>query len=139
MTRVNLVPVEELSDQHLLAEHREIKRIPNVILSGRYNLFGIPSQYTMGTGHVKFFYNKLTFLVVRYEALYKECLYRGFNVQNYIESFIEAILNSGQPLTVWVPTLEELEISRQRIRDKLEAKPDFYRWTKREGIKFLSE
>jgi hypothetical protein len=38
MTRINLIPVNELTDQHLLAEHREIKRIPNVILSGRYNL-----------------------------------------------------------------------------------------------------
>jgi hypothetical protein len=31
MTRVKLVPVKELYDQHLLAEHREIKRIPNLI------------------------------------------------------------------------------------------------------------
>lgn len=34
MTRVNLIPVESLTMQHLLAEHREIKRIPNVIKSG---------------------------------------------------------------------------------------------------------
>ena len=27
MTRVNLVPVEELADQHLFAEWREIKRL----------------------------------------------------------------------------------------------------------------
>ena len=30
MTRINCgIPPEELSDKHLLAEHREIKRIPN--------------------------------------------------------------------------------------------------------------
>lgn len=29
MTRINLVPPEELCDQHLLAEHRELTRIPN--------------------------------------------------------------------------------------------------------------
>ena len=38
MTRINLINVEELTDQHLLAEHREIKRIPNVISKGKYSL-----------------------------------------------------------------------------------------------------
>lgn len=38
MTRINIVPVEKLYDQHLLAEHREIKRIPNVIKQGKYSL-----------------------------------------------------------------------------------------------------
>jgi hypothetical protein len=33
MTRINLIPVEELTDQHLLAEHREIKRIPNAVIN----------------------------------------------------------------------------------------------------------
>lgn len=28
MTRINLVPVEELMDQHLFAEFREIKMVP---------------------------------------------------------------------------------------------------------------
>jgi len=31
MTRINLIPVSELTDEHLLAEHRELKRIPNLI------------------------------------------------------------------------------------------------------------
>jgi len=36
MTRINLVPPEELCDQHLLAELRELPRIPNAVLKGRY-------------------------------------------------------------------------------------------------------
>ena len=36
MTRINAgIPVEKLSDQHLLAEHREIKRIPNTKFTGK--------------------------------------------------------------------------------------------------------
>jgi hypothetical protein len=49
MTRINLVAVETLYDQHLLSEHREIKRIPNVIKSGKEKLENIPNQYVLGT------------------------------------------------------------------------------------------
>lgn len=56
MTRVNLVPVKELYDQHLLAEHREIKRIPNLIKQWKYNFVWQPKKYKLWSGHVKFFY-----------------------------------------------------------------------------------
>ena len=58
MTRINVgIPPEELTDKHLLAEHREIKRIPNCIAKGKYNMDGIPDRFKLGKGHVKFFYN----------------------------------------------------------------------------------
>lgn len=89
MTRINCgIKPSELSNKHLLAEHREIKRIPNCIKKGRYNLSGIPNEFTLGTGHVKFFYNKLGYLRARYIRLYAECISRGFKVESYIESFI---------------------------------------------------
>ena len=85
MTRINVgIPPAELVNQHLIAEHREIKRIPNCIAKGKYNMEGIPKKFKLGTGHVKFFYNKLLYLKNRYVSLYNECIKRGFNVQNYI-------------------------------------------------------
>jgi len=45
---------------------------------------GMPDKFKLGTGHVKFFYNKLLYLKNRYTSLYDECIKRGFNVQNYI-------------------------------------------------------
>tara|TARA_R110002167_G_scaffold329631_1_gene536309 strand:+ start:131 stop:508 length:378 start_codon:yes stop_codon:yes gene_type:complete len=85
MTRINVgIPPAELINQHLIAEHREIKRIPNCIAKGKYNMDGIPDEFKLGTGHVKFFYNKLLYLKNRYNSLYNECIKRGFNVQNYI-------------------------------------------------------
>ncbi len=42
---------------------------------------GIPDKFKLGTGHVKFFYNKLLYLKNRYTSLYNECIKRGFNVQ----------------------------------------------------------
>ena len=88
MTRINVgIQPVELSNQHLIAEHREIKRIPNCIAKGKYNMEGIPDKFKLGTGHVKFFYNKLLYLKNRYISLYNECIKRGFNVQNYIDAW----------------------------------------------------
>lgn len=82
MTRINLIDPKFLCDQHLLAEHRELTRIPNSILSGKYSLEGkhIPTQYVLGAGHVTFFFNKIDFLFERYLQLHQECLNRNFAV-----------------------------------------------------------
>lgn len=81
MTRINsFIPPAELCDQHLLAEHREIKRIPNQIKTGRFKLESAPKNFTLGKGHVSFFYDKLWWLYVRYMQIYQECERRGFNV-----------------------------------------------------------
>ena len=123
MTRINLINVEELTDQHLLAEHREIKRIPNVISKGKYSLKWMPETYTMWTGHVKFFYDKIEWLHNRYIAIYNECLSRWFNVENYEQSFL-----IYWPLyNDYVPTEEAKLISLKRIKEKLDSKKSFYR------------
>jgi hypothetical protein len=82
MTRINIVPVEELCDQHLFAEWRELTRIPNGIISGKLKIVieDIPKEYTVrtqdrpegGKGHMKFFYNKMEFLYNRYRSILKE-------------------------------------------------------------------
>ena len=85
MTRINVgILPKELSNKHLIAEHREIKRIPNCVSKGRYNMNNKPNRFKLGEGHVKFFYDKLSYLKDRYVLLYTECMRRGFNVQNYI-------------------------------------------------------
>lgn len=124
MTRINLISVSDLTDEHLLAEHRELKRIPSMIWKEKVNLDNIPPWYVLWKWHVKFFYNKLSFLKKRYIELYQECLKRWFQVQNYIENFD----NIPQHL-FWdfLPTRQEIEVSRQRIQEKLDAKPSFYR------------
>jgi deoxyribonuclease (pyrimidine dimer) len=84
MTRVNVgYPVKELTRQHLIAEHREIKRIPNMVAAGRVDLDNIPTTFCLGTGHVRFFYDKLGYLLTRYREIYDECILRGYRVQNY--------------------------------------------------------
>lgn len=117
MTRINVgIPARELTNKHLIAEHREIKRIPNAIAKGRCNLKNIPAQFTLGTGHVKYFYNKLGYLRERYVDLYTECKIRGFNVQNYLASW------EGVPqdlMNGYTPTERDIRIIRERIADRL--------------------
>lgn len=123
MTRVNLINPKELYDQHLLSEHREIKRIPNVVKSGKFVYENIPETYVLWKWHVKFFYDKLKFLHKRYNSLYKECLNRNFKVENYEESFLwlpENLYND------FVPSEENIELNKKRLKEKY--KPNFYRY-----------
>jgi hypothetical protein len=88
VTRINVgIDPAELPTKLLLAEHRELKRIPNMVRENRVNLTGIPARFTLGTGHVKFFYNKLGYLKDRYHKIYNECVSRECNVQYYGGSF----------------------------------------------------
>jgi len=107
MTRINVgIPPAELNGRHLIAEHREIKRIPNLVNRGRYSLDNQPKLFKLGTGHVKFFYDKL----------YNECKKRGFNVQNYSSAW------KGSPkhlMNDYTPTERDREIIKQRIEEKL--------------------
>lgn len=90
MTRINVgISASELPTKLLLAEHRELKRIPNMVRENRVNMSGIPARFTLGTGHVKFFYNKLGYLKNRYHEIYNECLDRGCNVQYYGDAFVD--------------------------------------------------
>ena len=117
MTRINVgIPPSELTDKHLLAEHREIKRIPNCVLKGKYNMDGIPDRFKLGKGHVKFFYNKLFYLFKRYIKLYDECKNRGFNVQNYCKAWDYA---PKELLNDYEPTERDRLIVQQRINEKL--------------------
>lgn len=125
MTRINVVPVTELCDQHLLAEHRELTRIPNFILkhNGNVKLAPINSDYVLGTGHVRFFYNKLLYLYDRYRKLHEECRARGFLVKNNWPYRI--VLIDADVWSNYYPTDNALKINRERIALRMPKKPRF--------------
>ena len=120
MTRINVgIRASELNNKMLIAEHREIKRIPNCIRKGRYSLDNQPSEFKLGAGHVKFFYDKLKYLRRRYETLYRECKDRGFNVEYYGRSF------DGLPKELYKdykPTNYDRTLLQARITKRLEGK-----------------
>ena len=116
MTRINVgVLPSELPDKLLLAEHREIKRIPNVVKSGRFSLANQPTSFTLGTGHVKFFYDKLAFLKARYVQLYNECVLRTFNVRDYSSAW-DGI--SDEFMGDYAPTQQDRELIIERIHER---------------------
>lgn len=117
MTRINAgIAPKDLTRQHLIAEHREIKRIPNVIAKGKFNLKGQPKEFTLGTGHVKFFYDKLGYLKNRYEEIYSECLNRGYNVSYYGNAWNNL---PKEMMGDYTPTQRDVEIITERINQRL--------------------
>lgn len=116
MTRINTgIRASELPDKLLLAELREIKRIPNVIAKGNYRMENIPERFTLGTGHVKFFYNKLEYLLERYNELRDEAIKRGFNVSDFNDAWsnVPSMLMNG-----YQETERDRSLLIERIHEK---------------------
>lgn len=128
MTRINLIDPKELTDQHLLAEYRELPRIFSAVKKKILENKKIIAwkEYKMWTWHVIFFYDKLLFLQKRLEKIILECRKRNFNI-----SFTNNYDLSDFPLELqkdYIPTEKDLEISKWRISEKLNAKKWFYKY-----------
>lgn len=132
MTRVNLVYVEDLADQHLFAEWRELKMIPAKVrknLANSVPLTNIPAKYTLSTGHVKFFYDKMDWLYLRHQSLTRELKKREFNISefNAYEAFLHEMPDE-LITSVWAPTIDEVKINVERISERLHQRPEWYRY-----------
>lgn len=115
MTRINCVPVEELHYKHLVAEYREL---PRVFALARITKRA-PAQYTLGTGHVLFFYDKLGWLYARQWQLYDEMKRRGYNPSFNPKTLHEDYGWRKRHLWYdWTPTPEAIALNRQRIKER---------------------
>jgi len=115
MTRINVLPPEELCNQHLLAEYRELPRVFKLARE----VADAPEQYTMGAGHVKFFYNKLMFLYLRQRLLWEELNRRGYKTTYRPESLL--VYAKLKP-TLWgtyEPDYKALQTNKIRIEQRL--------------------
>mgnify|MGYP001317161714 FL=1 len=132
MTRINLVPTEELSDQHLVAEWNEISHVPAALkrsLNAKKPNITIPEKFKLGAGHVMFFYNKGKYLQKRHEELRAECLRRGIKADPDRHAIREEQF-PPEYWNDWDPTDQDLLVIRQRIQERINQKPEWYRWTK---------
>jgi len=133
MTRINIVPTKELADQHLVAEYRELFMVGSALArtlkspNRDKSLSSIPEKFTLNTGHVKFFYNKGKYLHKRYDELVEEMKRRGMNPDP--ERVFKREQWPDELYQDWQPDDQELAIVRQRIQERIDAKPDWYRWT----------
>jgi len=124
MTRINCVPPKELTREHLIAEYRELPRVFGMVFGmvergvTDPSLADIPPTYRMGTGHMKFFADKLGYLVRRQKSLIAEMRSRGYDPrfpepEKLLVDIPQAFHGD------WEPDEEALRISRARIAERL--------------------
>lgn len=117
MTRINAsIQPFELTDQHLLAEIRELPRILNTVKSGKAKIENKTDIFKLGSGHVTFFYPRLQFLISRHKDLIKEANIRRFQTLNYSESYKNL---PKHLLNDWKPTNSVRELLKQRVNERL--------------------
>ena len=131
MTRINLVDPSELHDQHLVAEYRELfmvgSSLRRSLQSPHWNVNRIPKNFTLNKGHVSFFYNKGKYLHKRYQALIREMQRRGMSPDP--DRVFKREQWPDDLYLDWTPSEDDKNIIRQRIREKIAMKPDWYRKT----------
>lgn len=120
MTRINSsIKVRLLTDEHLLAEHREIKRLPysykKRLESGK-GFKDIPDKFTLGTGHVMFFVKYGYYTLNRYNEIREECIARGFNVEDYSSNWDMYSLGSDNDQSYAVLPICGRHLCREQIK-----------------------
>lgn len=127
MTRINVIDPKELHNKHLMGEIYEITRVYGLVRKAqdrkinKYNFkqkIKQPSEYTMGTGHVYFMYDKLGYITSRYYALCDEAKNRGFKVNPIEKESLISGIDSWW-FNNYTPTEKAIEINKQRIQERL--------------------
>jgi len=129
LTRINIIPVEELTDQHLMAEYREIFMVGSALQrslnSKSWNPKKIPDKFTLNKGHVMFFYDKGKYLFKRYDEIREELKKRNFKLDDH--RHFKTYQFPIEYFNDWEPTDEDQKLIRQRIEERILQKPEWYR------------
>lgn len=122
MTRINVIPPADLTDQHLLAEYRELPRVFTLAAAAAARGDApAPAAYTLGAGHVRFFFRRTLYLHRRQAEIIRELLDRGY-----------ALAHTAPPEPLddgdWTPDEAAVAANLGRLREKLAAppRPGFY-------------
>lgn len=137
MTRINVLDPSLLLDQHLLAEHRELKRIPNKILQGKAKTIKSEhTHYILGKGHETFFRTRLGYLYTRLHWIQCECRNRGLKVQDF--SFYPYQFKGTGLWRSYTVTKEDLLLNIERIEERIRLRTDRTRYSLC-GVKMTDE
>lgn len=131
MTRVNAgICPSKLHQLHLLAEWREITMVPAALRRRLRSLAPdkirkrISRQFTLNQGHVVFFYDKMTFLMARFDLIAQEMRRRGYQPdmsrREAFYGFHHTWYNN------WYPTEIDNNIVAERIALRISEKPHLY-------------
>lgn len=132
MTRINVIDVFDLTDQHVMAEYRELpmiigslKRTLNSKHGVKYSR--IPNQYTLNKGHVCFFYNKKQFLINRYQQLIDSLVDRKYQIKPNQRNVDWSVFDRVHCIQ-WTPTNDDKKLNFSRIKQRLLTKTQWYRY-----------
>lgn len=123
MTRINCIPPAQLSGPHLVAEYRELPRVfalarAAISRGERPDDPRNPKDYTLGTGHVRFFYGRLGYLAKRQASLVAEMKSRGYDPKfTQTDELLDGIPEEWR--SDWTPTQQAVAINRKRIEERL--------------------
>lgn len=123
MTRINCIPVQELTRQHLIAEYRELPRVFSLARKPKTGET-FPEQYVLGTGHVKFFYKRLAYLAERHTQIVQEMKQRGYKPVIAEDEMWRHCEKAGGRLSSelfgnWQPDENAIAANRNRIQERL--------------------
>jgi deoxyribonuclease (pyrimidine dimer) len=125
MVRINLINPRFLADQHLIAEYNEILMLFGYVRKYPNTHFNqIPKNYKLGQGHILFFKNKLRYLEKRFDMIKKEMSRRGF----YCMKKIDFVGIDKKLIGDWKPVNADKEIIKKRLIEKINLKPNYYRY-----------
>lgn len=143
MTRINCIPPKNLIDQHLIAEYREMLRMPDYLRKSKNSgkPISIPLFYKMSDGHVKFFYNKGLYLQRRHKELRDEMRRRGISANLTLGL---AMFQHYGMMGDWEPDGDAMRVNAERIClriDEMEGEPRYCgnRITKDEAKEIVKE
>lgn len=129
MTRINLVHPSNLVNKHLMAEYHELPRVftevHELIIKDKWDIFiesgDIPKLYVLGKGHMKFFYIRLDYLIMRFRQLRNELILREYDIDDTAYrtkfSFFRKVCNSvaKDQIYDWYPSPGEIYLNMNRI------------------------
>lgn len=130
MTRVNIVPVEFLTNRHLVAEYTEIRHVPASLnrssKSPKFDPKNFPKIFSLNKGHVSFFFDKGEYINKRFYEIQNEMRSRGFNLSHdklvlNVEPWHRLNLYNN-----WQPVQKDYDIIIERIKQRIEEKPHLY-------------
>ena len=125
---VNLIPVQQLSDEDLI---KEVESIPQ-LLRQKVDLRNAPSRYTDGKDHAKWCHLNWAFVLNRLKMLNREVLFRGLQCNTESEVSLKSWFKVEYPKVfaspvLFIPIKDEIEYNKS-VLAKTIAK---HHWTRR--------
>jgi deoxyribonuclease (pyrimidine dimer) len=128
--RINVVNPKYLTDNHLIAEYREIKMITYYYVKSNNTAGGIDKsriseRYTLNKGHGYMWYDKFNYVDSRFKKLCEEMRNRGFAC-NY-----DTLNYNGIPEEAFgdfIPIQEDIRINLDRIKIRIAKQPHWYKY-----------